>query len=52
MFRTIVVGLFGLIFCIGFALEGAAQQAPPSGAQPPGGRGRGPGVPAPPPLFF
>jgi hypothetical protein len=52
MFRTIVVGLFGLILCVGLALEGAAQQAPSSGAQPPVARGRGPGLPTPPPLFF
>src|SRR5690348_1663736 len=52
MFRPIVVALFGLIVYLGLASEGAAQQAPSSAAQPPGGRGRGPGVPAPPPLFL
>jgi hypothetical protein len=52
MFRPILVGLFGLVFCVGLAFEGAPQQAPSSGAQPPGGLGRGPGPPPPPPLFF
>jgi hypothetical protein len=51
MFRPIVMGLFGLIFSVGLVFQSAAQQAPSSGAQPPGGRGRGPGAP-PPPLFF
>src|SRR5215469_11371900 len=52
MFRPIVVGLFGLIFCVGLAFEGAAQQAPSAGTQPTRGGGRGPGVPSSPPLFF
>jgi len=52
MFRPILVGLFGLVFCVGLAFEGAAQQAPSPGAQPLGGRGRGPGPPTPPPLSF
>lgn len=41
MFRPIVVGLFGLVFYVGV-----------SGAQPAGNRGRAPGAPPPPPLFF
>lgn len=52
MFRPIVVALSGSILCVGLAYDGAAQQAPFSGAQPPGGRGRVPGPPPPPPLFF
>lgn len=52
MFRPILVDLFGLAFCVGLALEGAAQQAPSPGAQPLEGCGRGPGPPTPPPLFF
>ena len=52
MFRPILVDLFGLAFCVGLAFEGAAQQAPPPGAQPLEGCGRGPGPPTPPPLFF
>jgi hypothetical protein len=55
MFRPIVVALSGLILYVGFAYEGAAQQAPSSVAQPPpGARGRGGehGAPPPPPLFF
>ena len=52
MFRPIVVGLFGWIFCVGLAFEGAAQQVPSAGAPPTRGGGRGSGVPSPPPLFL
>jgi hypothetical protein len=52
MFRRIVIVLFALIICAGLAFEGVAQQAPSSPAQPAAGRGRGPGVPSSPPLFF
>ena len=52
MFRPIVVGLSGWIFCVGLAFEGAAQQVPSAGAPPTRGGGRGSGVPSPPPLFL
>jgi hypothetical protein len=56
MFRGIMIVLLAVIVCAGLAFEGAAQQAPSSGAQSAGGRGRGPGAPSSPPssppLFF
>jgi hypothetical protein len=52
MFRPIIVALSGLILYLGLAYDGAAQQTSSAGAQPPGGRGRAPGPPNSPPLFF
>jgi hypothetical protein len=50
MFRRIWIVLFSLISCL--VVQVAAQQPPSAAAQPAGARGRGPGAPASPPLFF
>ena len=52
MCRRIVIVLFSLFACLVVEYPVAAQQAPSAAAQPAGDRGRGPGAPAPPPLFF
>jgi hypothetical protein len=48
----IVIAFFSLTACLVVAYQVDAQQAPSAGAQSPEARGRGPGAPAPPPLFF
>jgi hypothetical protein len=52
MFRRIWIVLFSLISCLVVEYQVAAQQPPSAAAQPADARGRGPGAPAPPPLFF
>ena len=52
MFRRIWIVLFSLISCLVVEYQVAAQRAPSAAAQPADARGRGPGAPAPPPLFF
>ena len=52
MFRSIVIAFFSLTACLVVAYQVDAQQAPSTGAQPPGARGRGPSVPTLPLLFF
>jgi hypothetical protein len=52
MFRRIWIVLFSLISCLVVEYQVAGQQPPSAAVQPAGARGRGPGAPAPPPLFF